>query len=134
MHNLPQTISKRRVNSRTAANTTPSLNAAILAMTPGTPLDELVERSVLRGTAPGKARGSTATWDGARVIINRLTTLGCILKLEIHPNSCHCSVYSQGDGEDMKELAEAEAHNLPETVAKAAILACISLEARTEKA
>lgn len=134
MNNHPNKNLTLRGNSRTAANTTPSLNAAILAMAPGTPLDELVERSVLRGTAPGKARGSTASWEGARIIVHRLASLGCILNLEVHPESCRCTVHRAAEGGVLKELAEAEAFNLPEAVAKAAILACILLEARTEKA
>jgi hypothetical protein len=120
-------------NSRTAANTTPSLHAAILAMTPGTRLDDLVERSVLRGTAPGKAHGSTASWEGSRVIVNRVINLGFSVQLQILHNGCRCSIQRPGENEETKEIAEAEALNLPEAVAKAAILACIWLEARSDK-
>ena len=120
-------------NSRTAANTTPSLHAAVLAMTPGTRLDDLVERSVLRGTAPGKAHGSTASWEGSRIIANRLSSLGFNIQLQILPNSCHCSVLRPGEDEGIKEIAEADALNVPEAVAKAAILACIWLEACSDK-
>jgi len=123
----------RRVNSPTAANTTPSLNTAVLAMGPGKALDELVERSVLRGSAPGQARGSTTSWEGAQVIVKRLTALECGLRLQVQSGAYNCSVFRILGSEEEKELAEAEAHNLPEAVAKAAILACILLEARTDK-
>jgi hypothetical protein len=120
-------------NSRTAANSTPSLNAAILAMPPGTRLDELVERSVLRGTAPGKAYGSTASWEGSRVIANRLISLGFVVRVQISQNACHCSILRPGEDKELKEIADADAFNLPEAVAKAGILACIWLEARSDK-
>ncbi|MFL5244402.1 MAG: hypothetical protein ACJ8FY_20065 [Gemmataceae bacterium] len=122
----------RRVNSPTAANTTPSLNTAVLAMTPGKALDELVERSVLRGTAPGKARGSSTSWEGAQVIVNRLTELGWGLRLQLQSGRWYCSVFRLLENEEMKELTEAEAGNLPEAVAKAAILACIQPDKNTE--
>lgn len=126
-------LANRSSNSRTAANTTPSLNSAILAMGPGTTLDELVERSVLRGTVPGKGRGCSSSWDGARAVINRLNSMGYVVRIQVQAELTFCEVLKPSQDEAMSEIAAAEAFNFPEAVAKAAILACIHMEAKVPR-
>src|SRR5262249_9193650 len=63
-------------------------------------------------------------------VVQRLIALGCELRISFQSNLCHCVVLT---GQKRNDITEAEGTTLPEAVAKAAILACIILEARADK-
>jgi hypothetical protein len=113
----------------TTANATPTLNAAIMAMAPGASLDELVGRSVLAISLPGRARGLSTTWEGLRQVVERLTTLGCHVHLQMHAGGCICKVTRVLDGAAAaRQLAEVDAVLAPEAVAKAAAIARLQMQ------
>jgi hypothetical protein len=115
--------------AHTTADATPTLNAAILAMRAGAALDELVGRSVLGLAQPGRPRGLSTTWDGARQVVAGLTKLGCYVQLQIHADRSVCQVMRVLEGAAVaKQLAHAEGAEPPEAVAKAAALACIQMQ------
>ena len=117
----------------TTADATPTLNAAIMAMAPGASLDELVGRSVLAVSLPGKARGLSTTWDGLRQVVERLTSLGCQVHLQMHPGGCTCEVLRELDGATaVKQLAVVDAVLAPEAVAKAAALARLQMQPESD--
>jgi hypothetical protein len=117
------------LNSRTTADATPTLTAAVQAMKAGAQLDELVARTVLPNRAAGKSRTLSTTWDGAHQVISRLTEIQCHVQLHVHGGSTVCTVLRMPDKASKGEqLAVAECPTLPEAVAKAAVLACLQLQ------
>jgi hypothetical protein len=114
--------------SSTTADATPTLSRAIKALEAGPRLDELVGRSVLAIPVPGKARGLSTTWDGMRQVLARLTSLGCHVHMEVQGDECICKVMRVLDGAAVgKQLAVVEAGQVPEAVAKAAVIACLQM-------
>src|SRR5260370_7183134 len=71
--------------AHTTADSTPTLSAAILAMSAGAALDELVGRSVLGLAQPGRPRGLSTTWHGPRQVVAGLTNLPCYVQAQIPP-------------------------------------------------
>jgi hypothetical protein len=114
---------------RTTADATPSLGAAIRQLPAGHALDEVVGRTVLGLSRPEKAHGVSASWEGARRVVERLTSLGCYVQMQAHAAQCFCEVLRVLDGAAVsKQLAIADAPTLPEAVAKAAALACLEMQ------
>src|SRR5437899_1479077 len=96
----------RPAHTTTTADATPTLSAAILAMPAGAALDELVGRSVLGLAQPGRPRGFSTTWDGARQVVARLIQLGCFVQMQIHADRSVCEVLRVLDGAAVaKQLA-----------------------------
>jgi hypothetical protein len=119
--------------ARTTADATPSLAAAVRALTAGRSLDELVGRTVLGLPRPESAHGVSTSWDGARQVVGRLTDLGCYVQVQAHKDRCYCQVLRVLEGAAVaKQLAAAEAPTLPEAVAKAAVVACLEMQPPAE--
>jgi hypothetical protein len=113
----------------TTADATPSLSVAIRRMTAGHALDEMVGRTVLGLALPEKAHGVSTSWEEMRRVVRRLTTLGCYVQVQIHADQCFCEVLRVLDGAAVaKQLAVAEAAQLPEAIAKAAVIACLVMQ------
>ena len=114
---------------RNTGDATPSLSAAIRTLAGGHVLDELVGRTVFGWARPEKAHGISTSWDGMHQIVARLTALGCYVQLQIHADHCFCEVLRVLDGAAVaKQLAVAEAPQLPEAIAKAALVACLEMQ------
>jgi hypothetical protein len=130
MHPHPHpTPSKESPVIRTTADASPSLGAAIRQLPAGHPLDELVGRTVFGLARPEKAHGISASWEGARRIVEKLTELGCYVQMQAHASQSFCEVLRVLDGAAVaKQLAIADAPALPEAVAKAAVLACLEMQ------
>jgi hypothetical protein len=97
-------------------------------MSAGAALDELVGRSVLGLAQPGRPRGLSTTWDGARQVVAGLTKLGCYVQVQIHAGRSVCQVMRVLEGAAVaKQLAHAEGAEPPEAVAKAAAIACLQM-------
>jgi hypothetical protein len=117
----------------TTADATPTLNAAIMAMAAGPALDELVGRSVLAIPVAGHARGLSTSWEGVRQVVDRLTSLGCHVHVQIHAGGCICKVLRVLDGAAVaKQLAVVEAAQVPEAVAKAAAIARLQMQSNID--
>jgi hypothetical protein len=113
----------------TTADATPTLNAAIRALEAGPRLDDLVGRSVLAIPQVGRARGLSTTWDGTRQVVAHLTSLGCHVEMQAHAGGCTCKVARVAEGAEVpQQLALVEAGQVPEAVAKAAVIACLQMQ------
>ena len=130
MHPQPNPTPHKDVPSvHTTADATPSVSAAIRKLSAGHALDEMVGRSVLGLARPERAHGISTSWDGIRRVVDRLTTLGCYLQIQVHANQCFCEVLRVLEGAAVaKQLAVADAPQLPEAVAKAAVIACLVMQ------
>jgi hypothetical protein len=114
---------------RHTGDATPSLAAAIHKLTSGHALDELVGGTVFGWARPQKAHGVSASWEGMQRIVERLTKLGCSVHLQVHADRCICEVLRVLEGAAVaKQLAVADGKALPETVAKAAVVACLEMQ------
>ncbi len=114
---------------RTTGDATPSLSAAVRRLDAGHTLDELVGRTVLGLVHPEDAHGISTSWRGIRRIIDRLTKLGCYVQMQVHADHSYCEVLRVLEGAAVaKQLAVADGPTLPETVAKAAVIACLEME------
>jgi hypothetical protein len=115
----------------TTADATPTLAGAVLKLSAGPALDDVVGRLVLRLGQPAKARGVSTSWQGARLVTDRLTKLGCYLEVQVHADSCLCRVLRVLPGAALaQQLASSQAPRLPEAVARAAAMACLEMEAQ----
>ncbi len=130
MHPQPNPTPQRELPGvHTTADATPSLSNAIRKMTAGPALDEMVGRTVLGLPRPAAAQGVSTSWTGMQRIVDRLTTLGCYVQMQVHADQCFCEVLRVLDGAAVaKQLAVADAPNLPEAVAKAAVVACLEMQ------
>jgi hypothetical protein len=117
------------VPNSTTADATPTLNAAIRALEAGPRLDDLVGRSVLAIPQAGRARGLSTTWDGTRQVVAHLTSSGCFVEIQAHLGGCTCKVTRvPAVGAASQQLAIVESGELPEAVAKAAVIACLQMQ------
>jgi hypothetical protein len=98
-------------------------------MPPGPALDEHIRRSLQRlGHADAGTEISTS-WPGAQRLIAQLTDLGQHVELHIWQDRCLCRILR---GKALAScLASAEAAQLPEAVAKAALLTFLEMEPPT---
>ena len=130
MHPQPNpTPHKGSLGVHTTADATPSVSIAIQKMSAGHALDEMVGRTVLGLARPERAHGVSTSWEEMRRVIARLTTLGCYLQIQVHANQCFCEVLRVLEGAAVaKQLAVADAPQLPEAVAKAAVIACLEMQ------
>lgn len=116
-------------NSRTTAQATPNLSAMIQGMSAGSALDEQVGRAFERLGHKLYSPGLSETWVGSQQLIESLTHLGYYVELQVHANHCLCRVLRVLKGNAIaKQLAAIDAPTLPESVAKAALLALLALE------
>jgi hypothetical protein len=115
--------------SRTTADATPALAAALRAVPAGPELDRLVARSLLQFGHSLPAAGLSTTWEGLGRLMQALTALGCYLETQTHADRCLCRVSRVLKGNAVaKPLASAEAPQPPEAVARATVLACLEME------
>jgi hypothetical protein len=130
MHPQPNPTPHRELPSvHTTADATPSLSNAIRKMTAGSALDEMVGRTVLGLARPESAHGISTSWNGMQRVVDRLTTLGCYVQMQVHADQCFCEVLRVLEGAAVaKQLAVADAPALPEAVAKAAVVACLEMQ------
>lgn len=132
MHPHPQPhplASKDSLVAHSTGDATPSISAAVRALAAGHVLDEMVGRTVLGLAHPEAARGISTSWEGVRRLVERLTTLGCYVQIQVHADQCFCEVLRVLDGAAVaKQLAIADAPRLPEAVAKAAVVACLEMQ------
>ena len=130
MHPQPNpTPHKGSLGVHTTADATPSLSNAIRKMTAGSALDEMVGRTVLGLARPESAHGISTSWNGMQRVVDRLTTLGCYVQMQVHADQCFCEVLRVLEGAAVaKQLAVADAPALPEAVAKAAVVACLEMQ------
>jgi hypothetical protein len=130
MHPQPHPTPHKDLPSvHVTADATPSLSAAIRKLTAGHALDEMVGRTVLGLARPEKAHGVSTSWEDMRRVVKRLTTLGCYVQMQVHADQSFCEVLRVLDGAAVaKQLAVAEAPQLPEAVAKAAVVACLEMQ------
>jgi hypothetical protein len=113
----------------TTADGPPVLARTVLALPAGDSLDDLVGRHVLALPQGESARGVSSSWDGAARVTARMTALGCYLELQVHRDQCLCRVRHVLQGNAVsRQLASATAGQLPEAVAKAALIACLGME------
>ena len=120
------TPSRPRAAPPAPGKSSPNLLVAIRNMT-GAELDELVGRFVLH-TEPERARGACTTWEGARRLVEALTALGCEVVTRLGATRCLCRVSrTEGPSGAVRELATAEGATLPESLARAALLACLEM-------
>src|SRR5438128_2297866 len=114
---------------RHTADATPSLSAAIRGLAAGPDLDKMVAETVFDLARPVKANGISASWDGIRKIVERLTALGCYVQMQVHADQCFCEVLRVLEGAAVaKQLAVVDGATLPEAVARAAVLACLEMQ------
>lgn len=124
---------KSRSTSRTTADANPSLAAAIQSAPAGAALDEHLRRALQRLGRTLPTRELSTSWEGMRRLVEHLTALGCYLETQIHADRCLCRVLRVLRGNAVaKQLAGAQASQLPEAVAKAALLACLEMEPPAE--
>jgi hypothetical protein len=130
MHPQPHPTPHKDVPSvHTTADATPSLSTAIRKMAAGHALDEMVGRTVLGLARPEKAHGASTSWDEMRRVVKRLTVLGCYVQMQAHADQSFCEVLRVLEGAAVaKQLAFADAPQLPEAVAKAAVIACLQMQ------
>ena len=89
----------------------------------------MVGRTVFGLVRPEDAHGISTSWRGIRRIVERLTTLGCYLQMQVHADHSYCEVLRVLEGAAVaKQLAVAEGLALPEAVAKAAVIACLEMQ------
>jgi hypothetical protein len=130
---LQRRSSRRPGSSHTTAGATPTLSAAITSMTAGAALDDLVGRAVLGWGPTHRGQGLSTSWEGTRKLVGRLTSLGCSVQLQIQADRTVCQVLRVLDGAAVaKLLAQAEAAEAPEAVAKAAAIACLQMQPHPE--
>jgi hypothetical protein len=130
MHPQPHSTPHKEVPTvHTTADATPSFGAAIRKLSAGHALDEMVGRTVLGLARPELAHGVSSTWGGVQRVIDRLTTLGCYVQMQVHADQSFCEVLRVLEGAAVaKQLAVADAPQLPEAVAKAAVVACLEMQ------
>jgi hypothetical protein len=108
---------------------TPTLAAAVRAVPVGSSLDDVVARALGRLGYPVVAAGLSTTWEGVGRLVAALTSLGCYLETQVHADSCLCRVSRVLKGNAVaKQLASAQAPQMSEAVARAAVLACLEME------
>jgi hypothetical protein len=101
-------------------------------MSAGSALDDHVTRAFARLGHQMYTPGISTTWVGAQQLVEALTTLGYFLELQAHSDRCLCRVLRVLKGNAIsKQMASAEAPNLPEAVAKAALLTLLETEPPT---
>jgi hypothetical protein len=113
---------------RTTSDANLNLSETVRRLSAGNELDEMVGRSVLGLARQEDAHGVSTSWRGIRRIVDRLTKLGCYVQMQVHADRSYCEVLRVLEGAAVaKQLAFAEGTSLPETVAKAAVLACLEM-------
>jgi hypothetical protein len=130
MHQHPHPTPHRDTPAlRPTGEATPSLSAVVRGLSAGDSLDKMVGQIVLGFARPDRDRGISTSWDGTRRIVERLTTLGCYVQMQVHADQCFCEVLRVLEGAAVaKQLAVAEGATLPEAVARAAVLACLEMQ------
>jgi hypothetical protein len=114
---------------RTTNDVTLSLSEAVRRLTAGHELDEWVARAVFGLVRFEEAHGISTSWRGIRRIVDRLTALGCYVQMQVHADRSYCEVLRVLEGAAVaKQLAIADGPTLPETVAKAAVIACLEMQ------
>jgi hypothetical protein len=114
---------------RTTSDANLSLSEGVRRLGAGHVLDEMVGRSVLGLVRPQDAHGISTSWRGIRRIVDRLTKMGYYVQMQVHADRAFCEVLRVLDGAAVaKQLAFADGTALPETVAKAAVLACLEMQ------
>lgn len=120
---------KKEDPSRTTADATPALAGIIENMNAGAALETQISRAFFRLGQPFEAAGVSLSWTGADRLVKRLTALGCYLEIQVHHNSSFCRVLHVLKGNAVaKQLASMRAPNLPEAIAKAALLALTEMQ------
>jgi hypothetical protein len=118
-----------RSTSQSTADATPTLASALRAIAAGPALDQQVQRAFASLGHRLNAGGLSTTWAGAQQLTTCLTALGCYLETQVHANRTLCRVLRVLPGNAVaKQLASAEAAQLPEAIARAAVLACLEME------
>ncbi len=113
----------------TTADVTQTLAAALRAVPVGPSLDDMVARALERVGHPISAAGLSTTWEGVGRMVAALTALGCYLETQVHADSCLCRVSRVLKGNAVAaSLASAQAPQMSEAVARAAVLACLEME------
>jgi hypothetical protein len=113
----------------TTADATPTLAAALRSVPAGPVLDDMLARALQRFGQPLPAAGLSTTWEGVGLLVRTLNALGCYLETQAHADRCLCRVSRALKGNAIaKQLASAEAAQVPEAVARAALLACLEME------
>jgi hypothetical protein len=133
MNTTPQ---RRGANSRpgeptslTTADATPALAGIIRDMNPGYVLEQQIGRAFTRLGQPFDPAGVSTSWSGAERLVQRLTALGCSLKIQARERHCRCRILHVLKGNALaKQLAIMEAASLPEAVAKAVLLTLVAME------
>jgi hypothetical protein len=119
---------------RTTSDATPSLSTLIRTTSAGHFLDEKVATYVFDLTRPEKAHGISSSWDGMRLIVDRLTALGCYVQMQVHADQSFCEILRVLEGAAVaKQLAVADGTTLPEAVARAAVIACLAMQPPGER-
>jgi hypothetical protein len=114
---------------RSTADATPTLAAALRGVPAGPDLDQLVRRAVERLGKHLDGPSLSTTWEGARHLTACLTALGCYLETQVHADRTLCRVLRVLKGNAVaKQLASAEGPQLPEAVARAALLVLLEME------
>jgi hypothetical protein len=115
-------------SSRTTADATPALAGMIQNMNAGASLEQQLSRAFTRLGQPFDAAGVSLSWSGLERLVKRMTALGCYLEMQAHAGHCLCRVLRMLKGNAIaKQLASMESTSLPETVAKAALLALVEM-------
>lgn len=115
--------------SRTTARAAPNLSTMIQSMSAGSALDEQVSRAFERAGHKLYSPGLSQTWVGSQQLVESLTHLGYYVELQVHADHCLCRVLRVLKGNAIaKQLSALDAPTLPESVAKAALLALLALE------
>jgi hypothetical protein len=113
---------------RTTSDANLNLSENIRRLSAGPVLDEMVGGGVLGLVRPADAHGISTSWRGMRRIVDRLTSLGCYVQMQVHADHSFCEVLRVLEGAAVaKQLAVADGPSLPETVAKAAVLAWLEM-------
>jgi hypothetical protein len=115
--------------SGTTADVTPTLAQGLRTVAVGQALDELLRRALERLGQRPQPVGLSTTWEGAQTVSHCLTALGCYLETQVHADRTLCRVLRVLKGNALaKQLSTAEAPELPEALARAALLACMEME------
>jgi hypothetical protein len=118
-----------KATTRTTSDATPTLAAALSGVPAGPALDDLLHRALERLGQRLVNGDLSTTWQGAERLTVTLTALGCYLETQVHADRTLCRVLRVLKGNAVaKQLASAEAPQLPEAVARAALLACLEME------
>jgi hypothetical protein len=115
--------------TQSTADVTSTLASALRGVAVGPDLDRLVRNAFERLGHRLPAGGFSTTWVGAQQVAACLTALGCYLETQIHSDRTMCRILHVLKGNAVaKQLASADAPQLPEAVARAAVLACLEME------